>query len=445
MLSLIIIGLALALVWVGRRYWLLRRGVGLLADAVSQGRGFLHEDEALPELHPAWRRLVSESGNLIQEIARLKRLRAGQLSQLETTLGSLREAVLIVDRDNYILLANPAVRRIFPAAKDVVGQRLETVLHSAEFLEFLDSIRRVGESAQREIEFREQGRAVWIEATGAVVPGSMDQGGPWCLFVLHDISRQKELEAVRKEFVANVSHELKTPITMLKGYAETLCEDDGSMPADERVKFARTIHRHAERLSAIVEDLLTLSRLESGGAVLQVGWHAPDVLLANAAAEFRDAYAVSGHRLEVVSQAPGLEAQVDPLRLGQVFTNLLENAAKYSPRGSKVELGALASTRESELKFWVADNGPGIPASDLPRIFERFYRVEKGRSRDKGGTGLGLSIVKHIVQLHGGQVTAESRVGQGTRIAFSVPARPAAAPGGVGSARTALESAGRIR
>ena len=445
MLSLIIIGLTLALVWVGRRYWLLRRGVGLLADAVSQGRGFLHEDEALPELHPAWRRLVSESGSLVHEVARLKQQRAGQLSQLETTLSSLREAVLIVDRDNYILLANPAVRRIFPAAKDVVGLRLETVLHSAEFLELLGSIRRLGESAQREIEFREQGRSVWSEATGAVVPGTTDQGRPWCLFVLHDISRQKELEAVRKEFVANVSHELKTPITMLKGYAETLCDDDGSMPADERVKFARTILRHAERLSVIVEDLLTLSRLESGGAVLQVGWHAPDVLLANAAAEFGDAFAASGHILEVVSQAPGWEAQVDPMRFGQVFTNLLENAAKYSPRGSRVELGARATARERELEFWVADNGPGIPAGDLPRIFERFYRVEKGRSRDKGGTGLGLSIVKHIVQLHGGQVTAESRVGQGTRIACVVPARPAAGPAGGGSARTVLESASRIR
>ncbi|MBE2215421.1 MAG: PAS domain S-box protein [Opitutaceae bacterium] len=428
MLTLIIIGLSVALVWIGRRYWLLRRGVGLLADAVAQGRSFLHEDNELPELHPAWRRLVSESGSLVREIARLKEQRAGQLSQLETTLGSLREGVLIVDRDNYVLLANPAVRRIFPAAKSVVGQRLELVLHSLDLLGLLETVRTSEESAQREIEFREHGRTVWIEATGAAVPGTTEQSGPWCLFVLHDITRLKELENVRKEFVANVSHELKTPITMLKGYAETLCDDDGSMSAADRLQFARTIHRHAERLSAIVEDLLTLSRLESGGAVLNLAWQGPERVVEAAIEEFRDAFAASGHELAAVCEAAGSESRIDAMRLGQVFTNLLENAQKYTPGGTRVVVGVRSVSRSAEVEYWVSDNGPGIPPADLPRIFERFYRVEKGRSRDKGGTGLGLSIVKHIVQLHGGQVTAESRLGQGTRISFRLPARSPLVP-----------------
>jgi len=430
MLALVIIVLSVALVWVGRRYWLLRRGVELLADAVSQGKSFLHEDEELPELHPAWRRLVSESGSLVREIARLKQQRAGQLSQLETTLGSLREGVLIVDRDNYILLANPAVRRIFPAARDVVGQRLELVLHSVEFLELLECVRSGEESPHREIEFREQGKSVWIEATGAPVPGTSEQSGPWCLFVLHNITRQKELEAVRKEFVANVSHELKTPITMLKGYADTLCDDDGTMSPAERLQFLRTIQRHAERLSAIVDDLLTLSRLESGGTVLQRTWQAPEDVLESAAEEFRDSFAASGHVLAVAIHAAGHEVHADAMRIGQVLTNLVQNAQKYTPRGTRVELGVRPQPGGRELEYWVADDGPGIPAADLPRIFERFYRVEKGRSRDKGGTGLGLSIVKHIVQLHGGQVLAESRVGQGTRIAFRLPSRRASPTGG---------------
>lgn len=423
MLTLILIGLAAALFWVGRRYWLLRRGVGLLADAVSQGRSFLHEDNELPELHPAWRRLVSESGGLVREISRLKQQRAGQLSQLDTTLGNLREGVLIVDRDNYILLANPAVRRIFPAAKNVVGQRLELILHSVDFLGLLETVRAGVDSPQREIEFREQGKSVWIEATGAVVPGAADQSGPWCLFVLHDITRQKDLEAVRKEFVANVSHELKTPITMLKGYAETLCEDDGTMPAADRLQFARTIHRHAERLSAIVDDLLTLSRLESGGTILHRSWQPAAGVVEAAIEEFRDAFLGSGHELVLVSDADGVEAELDSMRLGQVMTNLLENAQKYTPRGTRVEVGVRPVSGGESVEFWVADNGPGIPAADLPRIFERFYRVEKGRSRDKGGTGLGLSIVKHIVQLHDSQINAESRVGQGTRISFRLAAR----------------------
>jgi len=441
MLTLIIIGLAVALAWVGRRYWLLRRGVGLLADAVSQGRSFLHEANELTELHPAWRRLVSESGSLVREIARLKQLRAGQLSQLETTLGNLREGVLIIDRDNYVLLANPAVRRIFPAAKNVVGQRLELVLHSADFLELLHLVRAGTESTQREIEFREQGKSVWIEATGAVVAGTTEQSGPWCLFVLHDISRQKELEAVRKEFVANVSHELKTPLTMVKGYAETLCEDDGSISIGERRQFARTIHRHAERLSAIVDDLLTLSRLESGGAVLERTWQPAAEPLLAAVDEFRDTFANSGHDLVLVAEAEGLEIHADSMRLGQVMTNLLHNAQKYTPSGTRVEVGVRPLVEGRLVEFWVADNGPGIPAGDLPRIFERFYRVEKGRSREKGGTGLGLSIVKHIVHLHGGQISAESRVGQGTRIAFRLPVRR---EGETGSTATSSTQAGGL-
>ena len=377
-----------------------------------------------------------------RELSGLKAQRAGQLSQLQTTLGSLREGVLIVDRDNYILLANPALRRIFPAAPNVVGQRLETVLHSLEFLELLASVRREQESIQREIEFREQGKPVWIEATGAVVAGPAEESGPWCLFVLHDITRQKELEAVRKEFVANVSHELKTPITMLKGYAETLCDDDGSMPPAERVQFARTIHRHAERLSAIVDDLLTLSRLESGGTVLQPTWQPVGPVLSAAAEDFRDSFAASGHGLTLESASDACEVQIDALRFGQVITNLLQNAQKYTPRGSHVRLGSRVLAGGREIEVWVSDNGPGIPASDLPRVFERFYRVEKGRSREKGGTGLGLSIVKHIVQLHGGSVNAESRVGQGTRMSFRLPAQPRAAGVPVEAGRSAREAAG---
>jgi two-component system phosphate regulon sensor histidine kinase PhoR len=332
------------------------------------------------------------------------------------------------------------VRRIFPTASDVVGQRLELILHSVEFLGLLEAVRSGTDSAHREIEFREQGRSVWIEATGATVPGTAEQSGPWCLFVLHDITRQKELEAIRKEFVANVSHELKTPITMLKGYAETLCEDDGSMPVADRLQFARTIHRHAERLSAIVEDLLTLSRLESGGTVLQRTWQAPADVLKAAIDEFRDSFARSGHELVLVYEADGHETEVDSMRLGQVMTNLLENAQKYTPRGTRVELGARPALGNC-VEFWIADNGPGIPAADLPRIFERFYRVEKGRSRDKGGTGLGLSIVKHIVQLHGGRINAESRVGQGTRISFQLPARRVPA----GPGRTAAQRESPVR
>lgn len=427
MLYLILIALAGALAWLARRHWQLRRALTLLADAVSQRRSFLHEDGTLPRLHPGWRRLVAECGNLLQQVAALDATRQGQLSQLQTTLGSLREGVLLIDRDNYILLANPAVRRIFPRDEEVTGRRLEVVLHSGELLELLDTIRASGESAQREIGFREQGRSIWVEATGALVAEGSGENTPWCLFVLHDISRLKELEVVRKEFVANVSHELKTPIAMLKGYADTLGDDGDSMTPEERAQFLRTIRRHAERLAAIVDDLLTLSRLESGGMVLRPVWQKAGPVLIAAFEEFREAFAHGGQTLTLAGMPETAEVRIDALRIGQVLTNLLQNARKYTPRGAHVEIGARAVDDHRGLEFWVTDDGPGIPAADLPRIFERFYRVDKGRARDTGGTGLGLSIVKHMVQLHGGAVSAESKMGEGTTIRFRLPARPAPA------------------
>ncbi len=425
MLYLILIALAGTLAWLARRHWQLRRALTLLADAVAQRRGFLHEDNDLPRLHPAWRRLVGECAALVEQVAGLETAREGQLAQLQTTLGNLREGVLLVDRDNYILMANPALRRIFAYEQDVIGRRVEVVLHSADLLALLDSIRSSGESAQREIGFREQGKAVWVEATGALVSDAGAETAPWCLFVLHDITRLKELELVRKEFVANVSHELKTPIAMVRGYAETLGEDDGSMKPEERARFVGTIQRHAERLSALVDDLLTLSRLESGGLVLEPRWQKPAPVLRAALEEFRSVFAQAGQTVALAAEGEGIEVRLDPLRIGQVLTNLLQNAHKYAPRGARVEVGARACEGQPWAEFWVADDGPGIPATDLPRIFERFYRVEKGRSRDKGGTGLGLSIVKHLVLLHGGTVSAESRLGQGTTIKFRLPARPA--------------------
>ena len=425
MLILIIVGLGVALFWTARRYRALRRGVSLLTEAIGNGRSLLHDSDGVLDKDPAWRSLVTESARLVEERATLKSQGADQLNQLKTTLGSLREGVLVVDRDNYVVLANPAVGRIFPGVPSAVGKRLETILHSVDFIALLDEVRRTQESTSREIEFRESGRIIWVEATGAIVPVGESGAAPWCLFVLHDITRTKELEMVRKEFVANVSHELKTPLAMVKGYAETLAGDDGTMAVGDRLQFARTIERHADRLTAIVNDLLTLSRLESGGGGLQRAWHSVDALMRSVAEEFRGVYAATGHTLFVRGEGTGLETHVDPLRLGQVLTNLLENAQKYTPSGSRVELAALALPNGSGVEISVEDNGPGIPAADLPRVFERFYRVEKGRSRDKGGTGLGLSIAKHIVQLHGGQIRAASTVGQGTRMSFRLPARRA--------------------
>lgn len=421
MLYLTLAGLIGSLLFLARRYVILRRGIERLSDTIAQRRVFLNERTDLADNLPAWSGLTDACNALVQELDGLKRQRAGHLAQLETTLGNLHEAVLVVDRDNYVLLANRATRTIFPGAKNILGQRLEAVLRSGEFFEYLDEVRLKGANVSREIEFVEGEKSIWVEATGAVIPGGQEQNGPWTLFVLHDITRQKQLERVRREFVANVSHELKTPLSVIKGYSETLVDDEGAMDPVDREQFIRTIHRHADRLAAIVDDLLTLARLESGVPTINATKQDLAAFVMGVADEARGRLVSSGHTVEVSLEPSKITTSFDSLRLTQVFANLIDNAQRHTPRGSRIEIGALLKPQAKAIEIWVSDNGPGIPSHDLPRIFERFYRVEKGRSREAGGTGLGLSIVKHIVQLHGGQISATSEVGKGTRVAFTLP------------------------
>lgn len=422
MLYLILFSLAAVLLWLGRRHLLLMRGVESMEVAVRHRRPFLNDDEHLSKVHHSWRGLATGLNRIVNEVNRLEEQRAGELTQLETTLGCLQEAVLVVDPNNYILVANKAMQTIFPSATEVVGQRLEIVLKSGEFIEYLDAIRDGTETGQREMEFVESGGSTWVEVTGSIVPGSTERGAKWALFVLHDITQRKKLEVVRKEFVANVSHELKTPLSIIKGYAETLVEEHRSMDGDTRAQFLETIFRHGQRLTAIVEDLLVLSRLESGKAPLEPEAQDLVPLLRSLVDEVEPRLSESGHsiRLELLSPNP-IFANIDRIRLSMVFANLIDNAQKYTPSGSSIRVGARAEPEKLEVEIWVRDDGPGIPFTELSKVFTRFYRVEKGRSRETGGTGLGLSIVKHIVQLHGGRVWAESEVGKGTRIACRLP------------------------
>ncbi|HXA14683.1 MAG TPA: ATP-binding protein [Opitutaceae bacterium] len=406
-------GLAFALLRL-RRY---RHFARSLEQAVLQKQLFLRED---PQDDDDCSRLARATNELIAEISRLQQLRTGQLAQLEATLGSLQEAVLIVDANNYILLANKALKAIFPSAQNTLRQRLELVLRSVAFLNYVDDVRAGRAQPQHELEFVEGNSTTWVEATGTLIPPLDDQRGPWALFVLHDITKQKKLESVRKDFVANVSHELRTPLSIIKGYIETLV-DSRDMPVEDRERFLRTVQRHTERLNSLLEDLLALSRLESINPDLHREPTLLSTLITGLIDDYRARPATAGHSLNFALDPAIGELLLDPLKITQVFDNLLENALKYAPRGSHIDI----STRlhPEEVEVCVRDNGPGIPEADLPHIFERFYRVDKGRSREKGGTGLGLSIVKHIVQLHGGRVWCESTLGQGTAFFFSLPIR----------------------
>lgn len=424
MCILISITLGVALLVALSALWRQNDATRRLHAAFLRKQPFLREKE-LKTGTGNWDQLCLAANELIAEVNRLQQLRSGQLTQLEATLGSLQEAVLIVDASNRIILANNALHGIFPRATNILGQRLELILQSAAFLQYVENVRKKEAQPQYEIEFAEGNRSIWVEVTGTSIPSLDGEKDPWALFVLHDITKQKKLEAVRKDFVANVSHELRTPLSVIKGYIETLVDGHQDMPLEDRERFMRTIQRHTERLNSLLEDLLTLSRLESINPGLRRESTDLAHLLKGILEDYRARPAAAEHTLSA-AMAPAIGALlIDPLKITQVLENLIDNALKYTPKGSRIDVST--QQRENRVEICVRDNGPGIPEADLPHIFERFYRVDKGRSRDKGGTGLGLSIVKHIVQLHGGQVRVESKLGQGTAFYFTIPVRSTSA------------------
>jgi two-component system phosphate regulon sensor histidine kinase PhoR len=422
MSTLAIIVLTIAVGFLLIRHLHHRRAVAALREALIARRALLRDD--LPgALGPGWDELCTTAGALVEEVNRLDQQHTGQIAQLEATLGSLQEAVLLIDSNNYVLLANQAFHAIFPKAGRILGERLELALHSDAFLRHVAAVRAERAQPRQEIEFVDAQGSTWLEVTGSAVGPFNGRKNPALLFVLHDITRQKRLENVRKEFVANVSHELRTPLSVIKGYVETLVDSHDAMPLADRDRFLKTIQRHTERLNSLLEDLLALSRLESANPGLARERVDLGTLMAGALDDYRARPTADGHRISLSVDAEVPPVFVDPLKLGQVLDNLVSNALKYTPRGSRIDVGARLLSPEL-VEVSVRDNGPGIPAEDLPHVFERFYRVDKGRSREKGGTGLGLSIVKHIVQLHGGRVWAESRYGDGTTFLFTLPLQP---------------------
>lgn len=418
MIVLAAVILALALLFSLQALWRQNRSLEGLRDAARRRQPLLREQKSAGEL-PAWRGLTQTINELITDNTALRQQRTDQLAQLEATLGNLREAVLIVDEANYIHLANRALREIFPAARDLVNLRLELIVRSAPFLDYVRATRAGSPLPRQEFEIVDGQNLHWIEASGAPIP-SPDGKSQWALFVIHDLTSQRKLERIRRDFVANASHELRTPLSIINGYIETLVDGHETMALEDRSRFLKTIQRHSDRLKSIIDDLLVLSRLESGTPGLKFAPVELASFFLGLGEEYRRRPHAADH--EILVEAPGALGAIDAdeEKLTQVFGNLLNNALKYTPKGSHVELGARL-TGDNEVECFVRDNGAGIPSEDLPHIFERFYRVEKGRSRETGGTGLGLSIVKHIVQLHEGRVWAENTEGAGLAIVMRLP------------------------
>lgn len=330
----------------------------------------------------------------------------------EHILAHMTDGVALLDAGNRLVHANASFADLLGAMGRVPsGTPFSEVARSAELDELLARARAVHVAVEADLRLWSP-RQRFVRA----VATRLDPERGEVLLVLHDLTEVERVNRIRQDFVANVSHELRTPLTSLRGYAETLL-DGGLQDEARREGFVRVIRDQAERLQALVDDLLSLAELERPEAALRRERFDLRDLLARQMAVFHAAAERGGLTLALEGEGP-VEVTADRSRLEQVIANLLDNAIKYTERGAvRVRVGFDASRAWCE----VADTGPGIPLEDQPRVFERFYRVDKARSRDKGGTGLGLSIVKHIVGLHGGEVSLRSEPGVGSVFRIELP------------------------
>lgn len=363
----------------------------------------------------------------IDEIAIQFRNRIDEVSKerdyLQTIFKGMAEGVLVVDERGRILVANHALRQLLDLPPSVANRTALEIIRNAQLEEAIRNVIRQGNSTLFELNLLlPLGKTFEVNVV-QITPSPEEkekgaEGVRGAIAVFHDITRLKELEKVRQDFVANVSHELRTPLATIKGYAETLL--DGALQEEVAAQFVQVIKRHTDRLTKIVEDLLTLSKIESKEFQLKSENVLISGIIDDAIDFVKELSERKGISIRKNDISPSLSVHADRDYLEQVLINLFDNAIKYGREGGEITISAIEKDR-NEVQISLSDNGTGIPKEDLPRIFERFYRVDRGRSKELGGTGLGLSIVKHLVQAHGGRVWAESQLGEGSTFYFTLP------------------------
>jgi len=414
----VVVALFAALISFGVAYWLnrpleeIRKGAEQFASGHLQYRIYPSGSQELMLLADAMNQMATQLHDRIDQITQ-------QRNELETMLASMVEAVVVVDPEERILRCNQAAGKLFDIDVNAAKHRnILEVIRNAEIQRFLKTTLHSEKPVEELIEIDFEGEQ-FLRAYGTLLK-SGDQHIQGVLLVFHDITRLKQLENMRRDFVANVSHELKTPITAIKGFIETL--QTGAMEdAKTAPRFLEIIARNANRLDTIIDDLLALSRIEQGEETGQIALTRDDIAeILRAAITSCSPKAVEKGIAVTLDVPETLHGSVNADLLEQAVSNLLDNALKYSGAGSTVQVQGMREN--DQILISVKDTGCGIPAEHLPRLFERFYRVDKARSRNLGGTGLGLAIVKHIVQAHHGNVSVESVVGKGSVFTISLPA-----------------------
>jgi two-component system phosphate regulon sensor histidine kinase PhoR len=414
-----LLGLAAGLLVAAAAAWLESRQFGRrLAHVRDVARRYRHFDFTRPpegygsdEVADIADVLDAAARQLGERLAQMTRERA----HVDAILTGMAEGVALVSAAGRVVLVNPALRSMLGVTTDVDGRHYPEVIRHPDVGAELARALRGGASPSTEIELDRPRRVVAVRA----MPIGADRGGG-AVLVLHDVTDLRRADQVRRDFVANISHELRTPLTAIHGYVEALL--DGPPQDDETRRFLEVISRHTLRMERLVRDLLRLARLDAGQESIN---RAPCALGPLIAGAERDLEAAIAARRQTVTTSIGEDAATvsgDPAKLQDIFRNLLENASNYGPEDSVIDIES--ARRDGTIEISVADRGPGIPAPDLPRIFERFYRVDRSRTRDPGGTGLGLSIVKHLVELHDGEVFASNRDGGGAVLTVRLPGQP---------------------
>jgi two-component system phosphate regulon sensor histidine kinase PhoR len=411
-LAILLLAAGIALFFSSRSVTLRIRGLKEFADRAASGdfspaeRDHGHDE--LEDLADALGRAVDGLGQTIRTLT-------DERNRSSAILGSMVEGVAVVTGEERILYCNWAFEQILELPEgSSQGRTLVESLRQADLIALVRQALSGVEELTGEVEVGTVRRRNF-SVTAAPVRAA---GANGAVLVLHDITELRRLERVRRDFVANVSHEFKTPLTAIQGFAETLLSGALDDTAN-RKRFVEIIREHAWRLARLTDDLLKLSRIEAGRLELELRPIRVEALVNGCLETARLNAQARGLRVLVDMQENVPAVRGDGAQLGEVLQNLVDNALQYTPSGGQIEVKARANGRE--VIFTVTDTGIGIPESDLERIFERFYRVDAARSREAGGTGLGLAIARHIVDAHGGRIWVESAVGQGSRFHFSVP------------------------
>ena len=411
--GLIALAVALSLaVWVAGRISVRLKRVLTFAERLTDGDLTARLTDTSDDVFSAPEVALNQAAERLNErFAEIERLR----QELAAMLDSMQEAVVAITPEGVVRWSNAMMERI--AGTQIRAGR--PLVHSVRDPELLACVRWVLEKREAHC-----GRASSLAAGRIFEINAIPMPSGGALAVLHDVTRIETAEKSRREFIANVSHELRTPLTSIQGYVETLMEDP-QPPKETALEFLGIILKNATRMNRITEDLLALASVESPDYKLVPQPARASALVQDAIESLGGVVLDSGVALESAG-APDTLVLADPDAMNQVFGNLIENALKYGKAGKRILVGA--RLLESEVEFTVKDFGPGIASEHLDRIFERFYRIDKARSRESGGTGLGLAIVKHIVLTHGGRVWVESELGRGAAFHFTLPLAPKALP-----------------